>query len=138
MKFGIRIPSLSKRISARTSPARFIRHSLGFKVPRGFGLFTNPKRAIYNKIYNRTTVKADGLIILAITILFALIGGIFSLICSLFRSTPRNDSSDHPFCPRCNSPMVIRIGRKGKFFGCSSFPHCRGTRDYLVSNKDSS
>ena len=55
MKFGPRIPSLRKRIAARTSPARFIRHSLGIKAPRGLGWLTNPKRALYNRVYNRTT-----------------------------------------------------------------------------------
>ncbi|HEX8253630.1 MAG TPA: hypothetical protein VF846_10800 [Thermoanaerobaculia bacterium] len=56
MKFGIRTPSLRKRIAARTSVKRYIRHSLGFKAPRGWGWLTNPKRAAYNRIYNRTTV----------------------------------------------------------------------------------
>ena len=55
MKFGFRIPSFKKRIAARTSWKRFVRHSLGFKVPRGFGWFTNPRKALYNRIYNRTT-----------------------------------------------------------------------------------
>ncbi|HEY6213964.1 MAG TPA: hypothetical protein VIW45_16835 [Vicinamibacterales bacterium] len=56
MKFGIRTPSLRKRIAARTSVKRYIRHSLGFKAPRGWGWLTNPKRAAYNRMYNRTTV----------------------------------------------------------------------------------
>lgn len=55
MKFGPRIPSFKKRIAARTSPARFIRHSLGLKAPRGWGWLTNPKQAAYNRVYNRTT-----------------------------------------------------------------------------------
>ncbi len=55
MKFGPRKPSLKKMIAARTSPARFIRHSLGFKAPRGWGWLTNPKKAAYNRVYNRTT-----------------------------------------------------------------------------------
>lgn len=55
MKFGLRIPSLKKRIAARTSVKRFVRHSLGLKAPRGWGWLTNPKRALYNRIYNRTT-----------------------------------------------------------------------------------
>lgn len=55
MKFGPRIPSLKKRIAARISPARFIRHSLGLKAQRGWGWLTNPKRAAYNRIYHRTT-----------------------------------------------------------------------------------
>ena len=55
MKFGPRKPSLRGRISARTSWKRFVRHSLGLKAPRGFGWLTNPKKALYNRIYNRTT-----------------------------------------------------------------------------------
>jgi hypothetical protein len=55
MKFGIRFPSLKKRIAARTSVKRFVRHNLGLKAPRGWGWLTNPKRALYNRIYNRTT-----------------------------------------------------------------------------------
>ena len=55
MKFGFRIPSLTKRIAARTSLKRVVRHNLGFKAPKGFGWFTNPKKAAYNKIYNKTS-----------------------------------------------------------------------------------
>jgi hypothetical protein len=56
MKFGIRKPSLKKRIAARTSWKRMARHSLGIKAPRGYGWVTNPKRAAYNRAYTRTTV----------------------------------------------------------------------------------
>lgn len=31
-------------------------------------------------------------------------------------------------CERCGSKMVIRVGRSGKFLGCSSYPKCRSTR----------
>lgn len=55
MKVGFRKPSLKGMISARTSPARFVRHSLGFKAPRGWGWVTNPQRALYNRVYHRTT-----------------------------------------------------------------------------------
>jgi hypothetical protein len=55
MKFGFRIPSLTKRIAARTSLKRVIRHNLGFKAPKGFGWFTDPKKAAYNKVYNKTS-----------------------------------------------------------------------------------
>jgi len=61
MKFGIRVPSLKKRISARISPKRYIRHNLGVKMPRGYGFITNPKKAVYNRIYNRTSVGIDKL-----------------------------------------------------------------------------
>lgn len=38
-------------------------------------------------------------------------------------------------CPLCNSSMVLRTAKKGpnagsKFWGCSTFPKCRGTRPY--------
>jgi hypothetical protein len=62
MKFGIRKPSLRKVIAARTSPARLVRQSLGLKAPSGYGWLTNPKRAAYNRIYNRTTVSAWGIL----------------------------------------------------------------------------
>ncbi|WP_291635084.1 hypothetical protein [Clostridium sp.] len=55
MKFGLRKPSLRKMISSRTSPKRIIRNSLGLKAPRGFGWITNPKKAAYNRVYNRTS-----------------------------------------------------------------------------------
>lgn len=58
MKFGVRKPSIRKVIGARTSPARFVRHSLGLKAPRGYGWLTNPKRAAYNRVYSRATVSA--------------------------------------------------------------------------------
>jgi hypothetical protein len=55
MKFGYRTPSLKKRIAARTSWKRVVRHQLGFKAPRGWGWLTNPKKAAYNKVYNQTS-----------------------------------------------------------------------------------
>ncbi len=67
MKFGIRKPSLRKRIAARTSWKRYLRHSLGFKAPRGWGWLTNPRKAAYNRLYNRTTVGCS--------VLLALFGG---------------------------------------------------------------
>lgn len=62
MKFGLRTPSLRRMIAARTSPARFVRHSLGLKAPRGFGWLTNPKRAAYNRAYSRTTFGLGALL----------------------------------------------------------------------------
>jgi hypothetical protein len=55
MKFGFRIPSITKRIAARTSVKRIIRHKLGFKAPRGMSWITDPKKAMYNKVYNKTS-----------------------------------------------------------------------------------
>jgi len=33
-------------------------------------------------------------------------------------------------CPKCSSKMILRSGKYGKFYGCSRFPYCRGTRQY--------
>lgn len=43
------------------------------------------------------------------------------------------NKQDSPFCPLCESQMLIRTARKGEsagkdFWGCSNFPKCRGTR----------
>jgi DNA topoisomerase I len=35
--------------------------------------------------------------------------------------------ADTPKCPKCGSEMVLRESYKGKFYGCSKFPNCRGT-----------
>ena len=55
MKFGIRIPSLKKRISARTSIKRQIVHRAGLKMPKGYGRGRNPEKYLYNKVYNKTS-----------------------------------------------------------------------------------
>ena len=34
-----------------------------------------------------------------------------------------------PVCAKCGSPMVMRRGKWGQFFGCSRFPRCRFTRE---------
>lgn len=62
MKVGIRKPSLKKMIAARTSVKRIVRHNLGLKAPRGFGWLTNPKKALYNRVYNRTTIDVFSLL----------------------------------------------------------------------------
>jgi ssDNA-binding Zn-finger/Zn-ribbon topoisomerase 1 len=38
--------------------------------------------------------------------------------------------SSDKICPKCGSKMVLRSGRYGKFYGCSKYPYCRGTRPY--------
>ncbi|GMT44070.1 MAG: DNA-binding protein [bacterium] len=43
-------------------------------------------------------------------------------------------------CPKCGSPMVLRIARKGnntgkKFWACSAYPKCRYIKDCTSSNK---
>jgi len=57
MKIGIRTPSPRKSLAARLSWMRFLQNTLGLKAPRGWGWLTDPKRALYNRIYNRVTVS---------------------------------------------------------------------------------
>jgi len=43
-----------------------------------------------------------------------------------------------PTCPLCNSPMVLKVAKKGKnaghrFWSCSRYPECKGTRPYRES-----
>ncbi len=77
MKFGFRKPSIKKRVAARTSLKRVVRHSMGFKAPRGWGWLTNPKKAAYNRVYNRTSrgcmmvlILMTGLVISMVVLVF--------------------------------------------------------------------
>ena len=76
MKFGFRIPNLNKRIAARTSLKRYVRQNLGFKAPRGLGWVTNPKKALYNRVYNRTTSGC----MVAILMFFGVLGCFFVVL----------------------------------------------------------
>jgi DNA topoisomerase-1 len=35
-------------------------------------------------------------------------------------------------CPKCGRPMVIKVGRFGKFLACSGYPDCKTTTPYMV------
>jgi hypothetical protein len=54
LKFGIRKPSLKKKIAAKTSIKRQLIHHAGLKMPRGWGWLRNPKKYAYNKVYQRS------------------------------------------------------------------------------------
>jgi DNA topoisomerase-1 len=41
---------------------------------------------------------------------------------------PNAADPNAPPCPKCGSPMVKRNGTRGEFWGCSTFPNCKGTR----------
>jgi hypothetical protein len=78
MKIGIRKPSLKKRIAARTSVKRIVRHNLGLKAPRGYGWLTKPKKAAYNRIYNRTTKGCGTRVLILLAVLFLFFGAVVS------------------------------------------------------------
>ncbi|MCA5587012.1 hypothetical protein [Finegoldia magna] len=58
MKIGFRTPSLKKSFKARTT-SQLKRKMKSAIDPtygkKGVGWFKNPKKALYNKIYNKTT-----------------------------------------------------------------------------------
>lgn len=59
MKIGIRKPSLKKSIKARTTGAlkRKVKKSINpLYGKKGVGIINDPKKAVYNKVYNKTTV----------------------------------------------------------------------------------
>ena len=65
MKVGIRTPSIKKSVSARTTGKfnRAVKSSINpLYGKKGMGWINDPKRAAYNKIYNKTTVSAKELI----------------------------------------------------------------------------
>ena len=40
--------------------------------------------------------------------------------------------SSTPTCPMCSAPMAKRNSARGAFYGCTSYPNCRGTRQMNV------
>ncbi len=47
------------------------------------------------------------------------------------KKLPKLDIRDEPtdeICPNCGRPMVIKMGRFGKFISCSGYPECKTTR----------
>lgn len=59
----------------------------------------------------------------------------YGRFCSHCKNTKTTTSSVKPVpvlsnvtCPRCSAKMILRNGRRGKFYGCSRFPYCRGTK----------
>ena len=81
MKYGMRTPNVNKRISARTTGK--IKRTVNKAVnplygKKGMGFINDPGKAVYNKVYNKTTISVDkiingifGAILLLIIIFFA-------------------------------------------------------------------
>ncbi|MDD5083824.1 MAG: type I DNA topoisomerase [Candidatus Moranbacteria bacterium] len=38
------------------------------------------------------------------------------------------DAPSDIICPKCGKPMVVKLGRTGKFYSCATFPECSGAR----------
>ena len=39
------------------------------------------------------------------------------------------DEKSNEICEKCNAPMIVKIGRYGKFLACSGFPKCRNIKN---------
>lgn len=62
MKVGMRTPNLKKRLKANTTAKakRAMKSAINpLYGKKGMGLINDPKKAVYNKVYNKTTVSAD-------------------------------------------------------------------------------
>jgi len=46
----------------------------------------------------------------------------------LEKATNLGEAPEHLKCPICNSQMVIKLSRTGKFLSCKNFPGCKGAR----------
>ena len=42
------------------------------------------------------------------------------------------DEVTEEICPQCGKPLVIKIGRYGKFLACSGYPECKYTQSFQV------
>lgn len=42
------------------------------------------------------------------------------------------DELTEEICPQCGKPLVIKMGRFGKFLACSGYPECKYTRSYQL------
>ena len=65
MKYGMRTPNVNKRISARTTGkiTRTVNKAVNpLYGKKGMGFINDPSRAIYNKVYSKTTKSIDNII----------------------------------------------------------------------------
>jgi len=73
MKFGYRIPSLNKKIAARTSVKRLAQNLFKIKAPKGYGWVTNPQKFAYNKVYNKTSKGCLSIYLIIVSVVFVLL-----------------------------------------------------------------
>lgn len=89
MKLGVRKPNLKSSIKARTTgrAKRTIKRAFNpLYGKKGMGWINNPKKALYNKIYHKTTVPAlsvVGFSLLLLSILWYFTLWIFELLFKL-------------------------------------------------------
>ncbi len=47
---------------------------------------------------------------------------------------PLKDEVTDIICEKCGRPMVVKVGRYGKFLACSGYPECKNTKKYMEYN----
>lgn len=65
MKIGVRKPSIKRSIKARTTGKlkRSIKRAVNpFYGKKGMGVINDPEKALYNKVYNKTTVGVGDIV----------------------------------------------------------------------------
>ncbi len=45
----------------------------------------------------------------------------------------RHRNNQEQICPKCSSPLTLRAGKYGEFYGCTRYPACRYTRNISPS-----
>jgi DNA topoisomerase-1 len=48
---------------------------------------------------------------------------------------PKQELTTDQTCEKCGSPMVVKIGRFGKFIACSAYPECKTTKPLTLGVK---
>jgi predicted transcriptional regulator len=79
MKIGYRKPNIKKRLKAQTTGKanRTIKKTINpLYSKKGMGLIKNPKKAVYNKVYNKTTTSGC-------LIPFLLFGSFFAILSAI-------------------------------------------------------
>lgn len=100
MKIGVRKVNLKNRFRARTTAKwkRQIKSSINpFYGRKGFGWIRDPRRALYNKIYHKTTISAED----ALKLFRSFIGAYRTSILNL-----KNKIDDY------NIKKALRLGHK--------------------------
>ncbi len=58
----------------------------------------------------------------------------YNSICPSFTQKDKKENKEEErYCPECSCELLIRKGKYGEFWGCSSFPECRYTQDITIT-----
>lgn len=62
----------------------------------------------------------------------------YKLVNELEKKNGLNNESwkKHKKCPECESYLIIKKGKNGKFYGCFNYPKCRHTESIYIEKKN--